>query len=107
MYAALSLDQIKHHLGGEERLAAIGAYEFSVDPSHVTFRLGRPNPNRVRTVTVSFEPNGKFGMECFGALEPGAFRARRIGGASEILPENLATILGKLTGIDDLHHRHF
>ena len=107
MFSAMTLDEIKIRLGGEERLAAIGATQFSVDPSHVTFRLGRPNPRHVRTVAVSIEPDGLFAMDCFGPLLPGAFRAERIAHATEIVPENLATVLGKLAGIDDLHHRHF
>jgi len=30
-----------------------------------------------------------------------------LGSAQEIIPENLATVLGKLTGIESIHHRHF
>jgi hypothetical protein len=107
MFAAMTLEEFKTRLGGEDRLAAIGAYQFCLDPSHVTFRLGRPNPNGVRTVEVSIEPDGLFAMDCFGGLLPGGFQAKHIANANEILPENLATVLGKLTGIDDLHHRHF
>ena len=105
--AAMTLEEIKARLGGDERLAEAGAYQFSLDPAHVTFRLGRRNPNHVRTVMVSFEPNGLFGMDCFGALEPGAFRAPRIASAHDVLPDNLATVFGQLTGMDAFHHHHF
>ena len=30
-----------------------------------------------------------------------------LGSAQEIIPENLATVLGKLPGIESIHHRHF
>jgi hypothetical protein len=105
--AAMTLDEIRARLGGDERLAEAGAYQFSLDPTHVTFRLGRRNRNHVRTVTVSFQSNGMFGMDCFGALEPGAFRARHIASAHDILPDNLATVFGQLTGMDAFHHHHF
>ena len=46
-------------------------------------------------------------MDCFAGLLPGAFQAKHIANANEILPEDLAKVLGKPTGIDDLHHRLF
>jgi hypothetical protein len=46
-------------------------------------------------------------MECYGAVARGTLTAPLVGSADEIIPENLATVLGRLTGIESIHHRHF
>jgi hypothetical protein len=101
------VESIKTHLGGETTLARVGAHAFILDRDDVTFRLFHENPAGVKTVVVKSEPEGRFRMKCFGALAKGALSAPLIAEADGIVPENLATVLGKLTGLDELHHRHF
>jgi hypothetical protein len=107
MLSRTNIDSIVEHLGGIEQLAEAGAHDLIVDDNHVSFRLARPNPKHVRSVTIMAEPDGFFSMDCFGPLEPGTFHASRVANASKIIPENLATVFGQLTGIESLHHRHF
>ena len=98
---------IKSHLGGETVLAGIGAHGFIADHDKVSLRLDHPNPNKVHVVVISPQPHGFFNMACYGRIPGGALSAPLIGTARQILPENLATVLGKLTGIEWIHHRHF
>jgi hypothetical protein len=107
MLSNAAMQDIVSHLGGEAKLAEIGARGVFADESHVSFKLVRPNPRRVHTVTIARQPDGLYAMSCFGALTPDAFVAPLIAGADGILPENLATVLGRLTGVESLHHRHF
>lgn len=103
----MAIEAVKAHLGGESVLCAIGARSMVADHDHVCFCLGKPNPNGVRTVVISSEPHDLFRMECFGSIGRGMEPAPLISAARDILPENLATVLGKLTGIEFIHHRHF
>lgn len=102
-----TLQEIVVHLGGETKLAEIGARGVFADDNHVAFKLVRPNPRHVHSVMITLQPNGRFGMTCFGALAPAAFDAPQLASASGIVPENLATVLGQLTGIESLRHRHY
>ena len=104
---ATLVEEIKLHLGGEERLARIGARSFVVDHDDVTFRLCHDNPSGAKTIVIRTEPGGLFSMKCYGALAPGCLSAPVVGQAWEIVPDNLATVLGKLTGLEELHHRHY
>ena len=98
---------IKAHLGGDEALAAIGAHGFVADHDDLSFQLSPPSPNGAHVIVISREPRGFFGMHCYGRAPAARAAAPLIGAAREILPENLATVLGKLAGIEALHHRHF
>ena len=95
------------HLGGEHVLARIGASGFVSEGGQVSFLLNHENPKGVHTVVISTQPSGRFGMKCFGGIVPGTLTVPLLGSAQEIIPENLATVLGKLTGIESIHHRHF
>jgi hypothetical protein len=101
------LESIVSHLGGNEVLARIGASTLLVDEAHVSFSLNHANPKGVRSVVISTEPGGMFHMACYGPVAPGTFSAPLVGTARQILPENLATVLGRLTGIESIHHRHY
>jgi hypothetical protein len=95
------------HLGGEELLTRLGVCNFVSDDTHLSFTFVHENSKGVHSVTIETEPNGWFRMTCYGRIPPRSFRAPIIGTAEEIIPENLATVLGNLTGLDILHHRHF
>jgi hypothetical protein len=107
MLSSTTIHDIITHLGGEARLAAIGAREFFADKTHLSFKLLRPNPKHIHSVTISVQPNGLFDMDCYGPITPDAFSAPRVASSSGIVADNLATVLGRLTGIESLHHRHF
>jgi len=107
MIAATTFDDIIRHFGGRERLHAIGARDLGADDRHVSFRLAHPNPGGVRSVVVTLEPNGTFVMNCYGPLTAETFTAQVVSGASGVIAENLATVLGRLTGIETLHHHHY
>jgi len=100
-------ETIVAHLGGENVLAQIGARDFFSDGARLSFRLSPANPKGVRSVVISAQTNGLFSMECFGEIMRGALTAPLVGTAREIIPENLATVLGRLTGIESIHHRHY
>jgi hypothetical protein len=95
------------HLGGEAVLTRIGAHEFFSDGARVTFRLSHPNPKGVRSVVISIQPNDRFAMQCYGEPAPGTLTTPLVGSAAEVIPENLATVLGRLAGIESIHHRHY
>ena len=102
-----TVQEIITHCGGNERLAAIGARDFVFNHTHLSFKLIHPNPKGVRSVTISAQRGGNFEMDCFGPIPIGSLNPRRVASATGIVPENLATVLGQLTGIESLHHRHF
>lgn len=107
MATAALYDTVVSHLGGETRLKSLGARVFANDDAHVSVKLLHPNPRGVRSVIITARPNGFFGMDCFGPLRRDAFSAPLVDHADDILPENLATVMGKLTGDERLHHHHF
>ena len=99
--AALIID----HLGGEKFLASLGARDFVIDETHVGFTLVHDNPKKVHSVTITVEPGG-FKVSCYGRLAPGTFRAPVLAVENVAIPDSLAEVLGTLTGIDALKHRH-
>jgi hypothetical protein len=101
------IEAIKMHLGGEEMLARIGVGSFIPGPGNVTFRIYAHNPNKVKTVVISKQPGGLFKMACYGEIKAGTISAQNLGDAVQILPDNLATVLGQLTGMEIIHHHHF
>lgn len=101
------LETVKAHLGGETVLAEIGACEFFCENARVSFRFHLSNPSNVHSVVISKEPRGRFKMECYGMIKPGTLTAPLVGEARDIVVENLATVLGQLTGLESIHHRHF
>ncbi|MCC2095440.1 MAG: hypothetical protein KDJ29_01030 [Hyphomicrobiales bacterium] len=98
---------IKQHLGGDEVLAFLGAHNFIAEHDKVNFLIERPNPKGVHTVVIAAQPHGMYNMHCYGPRFYGSMKAPHIGTATQILPENLATVLGMLSGIEEIHHRHF
>ena len=72
---------------------------------HVGFTLVHENPKKVHSVTITVEPGG-FKVSCYGRLAPGTFRAPVLAVESVAIPDSLADVLGTLTGIDALKHRH-
>jgi hypothetical protein len=101
------LDAIAAHLGGKARLKELGATLGPEEGGHFSLRFTRANPRGVRSIDITAEPDGLFGMTCYGPVPPEAFHAAQLGHASRILPENLATVLGRLTGVESLHHHHY
>ena len=95
------------HLGGEQFLASLGARDFAIDDAHVGFILVHSNPKNVHSATITIEPHGGFKVLCYGRLAPGTFRAPVVAAESVATPDNLAAVLGKLTGIAALEERHF
>jgi hypothetical protein len=94
------------HLGGEDFLANLGARDFVVDDAHLSFTLVHHNPKGVHSVTISVEPNEGFNIVCYGRIVPGSLTAPVLGKENVPIPENLAAVLGRLTEIDTLRHRH-
>lgn len=107
MATAAIYDQVVAHLGGEARLKNLGARVYATDETHVSVKLLHPNPRGVRSVTITARPGGNFAMDCFGPFRPDSFSAPILDRAEEVIPDNLATVLGRLTGVDTLHRRHF
>lgn len=107
MATAALYDQVVAHLGGEARLKDLGARVYATDDAHVSVKLLHPNPCGVRSVTITARPGGLFAMDCFGPFRPDSFSAPIVGSAEEVIPDNLATVLGRLTGVEALHHRHY
>ena len=102
-----TFQQILAHLGGKAVFADLGVHAVAADDSHVSFQFFRPNRRNVRTVAIALLPSGLYRMTCFGRLIPGTFTAPKLYEANDIIAENLATVLGQLTGVEWLHHRHF
>jgi hypothetical protein len=100
--AALIID----HLGGRNFLASVGARNFAIDDTHLSFTFVHDNPKGIHSVTISIEPDGSFKMACYGRIMPGTLHAPTLGTEKIAISENLAAVLGKLTGIDALQHRH-
>ena len=101
------LTDIQQHLGGEAVIDRLLVQDMIADHGSATFRLGRANPKNVRTVVISLQPQGLFNMDCYGPRDAGALSAPLLASAKQIVPENLATVLGQLTGLEEIHHRHF
>jgi hypothetical protein len=101
------IEKIKMHLGGETMLARVGVKSFIPGPGNVTIRVSAHNPNNVKTVVISRQPDGFFKMACYGEIKPGTISAPRLKDAVQIIPENLATVLGQLTGMEMIHHHHY
>ena len=94
------------HLGGEKFLASLGARNFVTDDTHLSFTFAHDNPKGVHSVTISIEPNGSFRMTCYGRIMAGSLHAPTLGTEKIAIAENFTAVLGKLTGIDALQHRH-
>ena len=106
MSSTSNVASIIDHLGGEKFLMSLGARDFVVDDTHLGFTLIHDNPKGVHSVTISVEPSGGFKVSCYSGLEPSTFRATTLATENVATPENLAAVLGKLTGIDALQERH-
>lgn len=102
-----ALHEVEAHLGGSQTLRHLGAGPLVVDRRRVSFSLRHANPAGVHTVVIAREADGFYRMDCYGARAPGYLSAPRIASAGQIIAENLATVLGQLTGDEALHHRHF
>lgn len=102
-----TIELIERRLGGSDALARLGASEFVADHDRVSFRLNKPNSQGVRTVVITLEAQDLFRMDCYGQRSPGCLSAPLVASAEDIIAENLATVLGHLTGIELIHHRHF
>lgn len=94
------------HLGGAKFLASLGARDFAMDRTHLSFTLVHGNPKGVHSVTISAESYGDFKVCCYGRILPGTFTAPIIATETVNIPESLAAVLGKLTGIEALKHLH-
>lgn len=106
MDSSLDGASIIAHLGGEEFLTSLGARDFVVDKTHVSFRLAYPNPGDVALVAISIETNGNLIVTCFGHILQGSLQAPVLGRERVPIAENLAAVVGRLSGIDILQHRH-
>jgi hypothetical protein len=102
-----AISAIEAHLGGSGVLKQLGAGGIVADKDHVSFALHRPNPKGVHTVVITAEPGGNYHMDFYGERPPGYLAAPHLASASQVVPENLATVLGQLTGVETVHHRHF
>jgi hypothetical protein len=107
MNSQLAADSIVAHLGGEDFLAGLGARNFVVDDTHLSFILVHDNSQGVHSITISIEPHGNCKVTCYGRITPGSFHAPVVGTANVTILENLARVVGELAGIDVLRHRHF
>jgi len=99
-------DLIISHLGGKDLLIRLGAHNFVIDETHVSFTLDHKNPKGVHLLLISIEPNGKFVMTAKGPIKPGFLTAPTLGRVTVDIPDNLAAVFGSLTGIEILKHRH-
>jgi len=106
MSSSAAAASIIDHLGGEGFLAGLGARDFVIDDSHVSFTLVHDNPKGVHSVVISIEPHASFKVTCYGRVRPGSFQVPVVGTANVAIPENLAPVVGELAGIDILRHRH-
>ena len=107
MATAALFDNVVGHLGGEDRLRLLGARVSVNDDTHVSVKLLHPNPRGVRLVIITRRQSGFFDMDCFGPLKRNSFSAPLVDHADNILPENLASAMGKLTGDERLRHHHY
>jgi len=94
------------HLGGEKFLASFGARNFVTDESSFGFTLVFENPKKIHSVIISIEAHGGFKVSCYGRIAPGTLHAPMLATESVTIAENLAAVLGKLTGIEALKHKH-
>lgn len=107
MANAVFLTNVVTHLGGEARLKTLGARISVNDDTHISIKLLHPNPRGVRSVIITRRQNGFYDMDCFGPLRPNSFSAPLVDHADNILPENLASVMGQLTGEGRLCHHHY
>ena len=96
---------IIEHLGGDKFLTALGARDLVANDTGVSFTLIHDNPKGIHSVTISKEAVG-FRVTCYGCIVPGSLQAPVRAMEIVAIPENLAAVLGKLTGIGPLQHRH-
>jgi len=96
---------IIEHLGGEKFLMALGVRDLTVSDTDVSFTLIHDNPKGIHSVMISKEPSG-FKVACYGRIVSGSLQAPVRATEFVAIPENLAAVLGKLTGIAALQHRH-
>lgn len=101
------IENIKTHLGGDYVLDWLRAHDFAVDHDRLNFIIERPNPKGVNAVAITALPHGMFTMHCYGRCLAGSYSAPLLAAARQIVPENLATVLCQLTGIEEIHHRQF
>jgi hypothetical protein len=100
-------NEVVRHLGGDASLKELGARIVAEDNGHISLGLLHPNPRGVRSVIITARGNGFFDMDCFGHMRLGSLQADRVGRAEDIVPDSLASVLGMMTGVETLHHRHF
>ena len=102
-----AIGDIEAHLGGSFVLKSLGASALCGDHDHVSFTLGRANPKSIRTVVITAEPDGRYRMDCYAPRRARPALGAASGLGDGIIAENLATVLGQLTGVETIHHRHF
>ena len=86
-------------------MAGMGARDFVVADTDLSFTRVHNDPKRVHSVTISIQPQS-FKVTCYGRIVPGSFHAPVLATESVAILGNLADVLGKLTGIGALRHRH-
>ena len=106
MLSSAITERILEHLGGRRLLESIGAHNFMSDDNQISFTLGS-TPRNVHAVTIAEQTRGVYRVNCYGHIARGTFQAPLIGSAGGVVADNLATVLGQLTGLDSLLHRHF
>ena len=102
----MSASSIMDHLGGEGFLVSLGARDFVIDETSSSFTLIHDKPGGVRSVSITTDANGEFLVTCYGRIMPGALHAPVLGKEIVEIPENLASVVGRLIGIDALRDRH-
>ena len=107
MTPTTSVDTIVSHLGGNDILAQLGTRNFFSDDNGLSFQLSHANPNDVSSVIISKEARGFYTMECYSKIPRGTLTAPLVGKERKIIPENLASVFGRLTGIQGLQHHHY
>ena len=99
-------ESIIAHLGGRDLLTRLGAQNFLIDDTHVSFTFAHDTPKGAHSVAISIGPHGDFRVTCYGRIAPGSLQAPVVGTTNVAIPENLAAVVGELAGIDMLKHRH-
>ena len=102
----MSASAIIDHLGGECFLVNLGARDFVIDETNLSFTLIHDKPSGVRSVSITITANEEFLVTCYGRIMPGALHAPVLGKETVDIPENLASVVGRLIGIDALRDRH-
>jgi hypothetical protein len=101
------LKEIVRHLGGEARLQELRIVVVAEQARRITLLLNKRNLQGVRTVVISPQTGGVYNLNCYGPLAFGSFKAPPRGHAFRVLPENLASALGRLTGVEEFGGHHF